>query len=353
MVTIDVVLLIIIGILLFELIVFVHEGGHFISAKLSGVKVNEFALGMGPKLIHFTKGETTYSLRLFPIGGFCSMEGEDGESEDSRAFGNKPVWKRMIIVVAGAIMNILLGFILMIITLSPSEYFASTQIAVFTDYATSSEQLMVGDRIKAINGYGINTSMDMSFALATAKSPSLDVDVIRNGERLSFTGVKLPTKTTEEGKDILMLDFKVQGVKNTFPTLISEAFFSTISTIKMVWTSLLGMVTGQFSLNEVSGPVGMTSAISKATAVGLESSFWDGLNNLIYVMTIITVNLGVVNLLPLPALDGGRLVFLILEAIRRKPVKPEHEGYVHAVGMLLLFAFMIIISIKDVIQLLT
>ena len=353
MVIIEAVFLTIIGILLFELIVFVHEGGHFISAKLSGVKVNEFALGMGPKLIHFKKGETTYSLRLFPIGGFCSMEGEDGESDDSRAFGNKPVWKRMIIVVAGAIMNILLGFILMIITFSPSEYFASTTIAVFTDYATSSEQLMVGDQIKSINGYGINTSMDLSFALATAKSPELDVDIIRNGERLSFTGVKLPTKQTEDGKSILMMDFKVQGVKKDFGTLMKESFFSTISTIKMVWASLFGIVTGQFSLNEVSGPVGMTSAISKATAVGLASSFWDGLNNLIYVMTIITVNLGVVNLLPLPALDGGRLVFLIIEAIRRKPVKPEHEGYVHAVGMLLLFVFMIIISIKDVIQLIT
>ena len=353
MITIEVALLIIIGILLFELIVFVHEGGHFITAKLSGVKVNEFALGMGPKILHFQKGETTYSLRLFPIGGFCAMEGEDSESDDSRAFINKPVWKRIIIVVAGAIMNIILGFILMMITLAPSEYFASTTVAVFTDYATSSEQLMVGDEIKKINSYGINTSMDLSFALATAKSNELDVDVIRNGERLSFSGVKLPTQTTDDGKSIIMMDFKVKGVKNNIGTLLSETFFSTISTIKMVWASLIGIVTGQFGLNEVSGPVGMTSAISQATAVGLERSFWDGLNNLIYVMTIITVNLGVVNLLPLPALDGGRLVFLIIEAIRRKPVKPEHEGYVHAIGMILLFAFMIIISIKDVIQLIS
>lgn len=353
MIPIEIALLIIIGILLFELIVFVHEGGHFLTAKLSGVKVNEFALGMGPKILKFKKGETLYSLRLFPIGGFCAMEGEDTESDDDRAFGNKPVWKRMIIVCAGAVMNILLGLILMMITLAPNQYFASTTIAVFADNATSSQQLKVGDEIKSINGYGISTSTDLSFALATAKSNELEMTVVRNNQQIDFAKVTLPTVTTDEGKEILQLDFKVKAIENNFGTLLSQTFLSTWSTIKMVWASLAGLITGQFGLNEVSGPVGMTSAISQATASGLERSFMDGLNNLIYIMMIITVNLGVVNLLPLPALDGGRLVFLIVEAIRRKPVNPEHEGYVHAIGMLILFAFMIIISVKDVIQLIT
>lgn len=354
MVKIEGLLLVIIGILLFELIVFVHEFGHYITAKLSGVRVNEFALGMGPKILKFQKGETLYSLRLFPIGGFCAMEGEDDESEDERSFGKKPVWKRMIIVVAGAVMNIIFGFILMTITLIPNEYFASTTIAVFAENATSSQQLQVGDEIKSINGYGINTSTDLSFAFATAKSNSLDVTVVRNGETMSFANVKLPTVKKEvngEEKEILQLDFKVKAIENNFGTLMQQSFLSTISTIKMVWSSLAGLVTGQFGINEVSGPVGMTSAISQATAAGLESSFWDGLSNLVYVMMIITVNLGVVNLLPLPALDGGRFVFLLIEAIRRKPMKPEHEGYVHAVGLFILFGFMIVISIKDIIQL--
>ena len=346
----DAALLIIIGILLFELIILIHEGGHFVTAKLCGVKVNEFALGMGPKLIKFKKGETLYSLRLFPIGGFCAMEGEDSESEDERAFVNKKVWQRMIIVVAGAVMNIILGLVLMMITLAPNKYFASSTVAVFSDNSTSSQQLKVGDEIKEINGYDIITSTDMSFAFATAKSNKLSMTVKRDGEYVNLTDVQFPT-VESDGKEILQLDFKVAAIENNFGTLVSQTFLSTVSTVRMVWASLAGLVTGQFGLNEVSGPVGMTSAISQATASGLETSFWDGLNNLIYVMMIITVNLGVVNLLPIPALDGGRLVFLIIEAVRRKPIKPEHEGYVHAVGMLILFAFMIIISIKDVIQL--
>lgn len=305
---------------------------------------------MGPKIIKFKKGETLYSLRLFPIGGFCAMEGEDDNSDDERSFGKKKVWQRMIIVVAGAVMNILFGLVLMMITLAPNKYFASTTIAVFSDNSTSSQQLQVGDEIKSINGYHIDTITDLSFSLATAKSNKLDITVSRNGESKSFKDVTFPT-VKKDDKEIIQLDFKVEAIDNNIGTLISQTFKSTFSTVKMVWASLIGLIKGQFSLNEVSGPVGMTSAISQATASGLETSFVDGLMNLIYVMMIITVNLGVVNLLPLPALDGGRLVFLIIEAIRRKPIKPEHEGYVHAAGMILLLTFMVIITIKDVIQL--
>ncbi len=351
MITIDVAILIVIGILLFELIILLHEGGHFVAAKLSGVKVNEFALGMGPKLFGFKKGETQYSLRLFPIGGYCAMEGEDEESDDSGAFKNKPVWKRMIIVVAGALMNILLGFIMTIIILAPEEYFASTTISQFSKNATSSAQLMVGDEILSINHYSIRTSTDLSFALATAKDNSFEVTVNRKGEHMTFENVKLPTVKKDEESEVIQRDFWVQPIDNNVGTLIVQSFRMTGSTVRMVWASLIGMVTGRFGLHEVSGPIGMTSAISQATAAGLEHSFLDGLKNLLFVMMIITVNLGVVNLLPLPALDGGRLVFLIIEAIFRKPVKAEHEAYVHFAGMILLLLFMLIISVKDVIQL--
>ncbi len=351
MILIEGVLLVIIGILLFELIIFIHEFGHFITAKKCGVKVNEFALGMGPKIIKFQKGETLYSLRLFPIGGFCSMEGEDAQSEDSRAFGNKSVWKRMLIVVAGAVMNILLGFILMMITLIPSERFASNQIAVFAEVSNSSQQLEVGDKIKSINGYDIYTSMDLNFALATAKNNDMTFKVSRNGEDMTFDHIKLPTTKTEDGKEIIHLDFKVAPIPNNFGTLMQQTFLQTCSTVRMVWASLIGLVTGQFGFNEIAGPIGMTSAISQAAATGLQHSFWDGLSNLVFIMMIITVNLGVVNLLPLPALDGGRLIFLIIEAIRRKPVKAEHEGWVHAIGMAVLLLFMLIISVNDIIRL--
>ena len=350
MISIESVLLVIIGVLLFELIVFVHEFAHFITAKKSGVKVNEFALGMGPKIIKFQKGETLYSLRLFPIGGFCAMEGEDSDSTDERAFGNKAVWKRMIIVVAGAVMNLLLGFVLMMITLAPTERFVSNKIALFMKNAPSSKVLQVGDEIQAINGYHFSTSMDFSFALATAKSNELSFDVKRDGQYLHFDSVKFGT-VEKDGKEIIQLDFQVEGINNNFGVLISQSFLSTVSTVRMVWASLGGLVTGQFGFNEVAGPIGMTSAISQVASEGLKSSFWDALHNIVYVMTIITVNLGVVNLLPLPALDGGRLVFLIIEAIRRKPVKPEHEGMIHAVGMVALLIFMVVISINDVIRL--
>ena len=351
MIHIEGVLLVIIGVLLFELIIFIHEFGHFITAKKSGVRVNEFALGMGPKIIKFQKGETLYSLRLFPIGGFCSMEGEDSESDDERSFGKKAVWKRMIIVVAGAVNNLLLGLILMMITLIPNEYYATTTIASFSENAPTSKSLRVGDEIKYINGYRISTGMDLSFALATAKSDKMSFKVIRDGESINIDEVTFGTIKSENGTDIIQRDFKVYGSKMDFGSLISQTFKSTDSTIRMVWTSLKGIVTGQFSFNEVAGPIGMTSAISQATAAGLESSFWNGLSNLIFVMTIITINLGIVNLLPLPALDGGRLIFLIIEAVRRKPIKPEHEGWVHAVGMIALLVFMAVVSINDIIRL--
>lgn len=306
---------------------------------------------MGPKLLKFQKGETLYSLRLFPIGGFCSMEGEDEESDSDRAFSKAKVWKRMIIVCAGAFMNILLGLVMMFILLAPQKYFASTTIAAFADNATSSNQLEIGDDIKSINGYAIMTSTDLSFSLATAKSNKLDITVMRNGEKYEYVDVELPTVKKDDGSEILQLDFKVYPIENNILTLAGQSFLSTFSTVRMVWKSLFGIVTGQFGFNEVSGPIGMTSAVTQVTASGLEQSFLDGFMNLLYVMMIITVNLGVVNLLPLPALDGGRLIFLIVEAVRGKPVKPEHEAYVHGAGMFLLLLFMVVISIKDIIQL--
>ena len=350
MVLINGIILIIIGILLFELIIFLHELGHFLTAKACGVKVNEFALGMGPKLLKFQKGETLYSLRAFPIGGFCSMEGEDDNSEDERAFGKKPVWQRMIIVVAGAVMNIILGLVLMMITLIPEPRFASSTVSVFSEKASSSQTLQVGDEIKSINGYKIITAMDMNFAFATAKSPDVKMTVLRNGEKKDLD-VKFGTVNDKNGKEIIQLDFKVDPIENNFVNLMGQTFGQTYSTVRMVWASLIGLVTGQFGFNEVAGPVGMTQAVTEVTSAGLEKSFWDGLSNLIFVMMVITVNLGVVNLLPLPALDGGRLIFLIVEAIRRKRVKPEHEAWVHAIGLGLLLLFMAIITVKDVIHL--
>ena len=199
------VLLILIGVFLFSFIIFAHEFGHFITAKASGIKVNEFALGMGPKIFSFGKGETKYSLRLFPIGGFCAMEGEDEDSEDERAFGNKAVWKRMIVVVAGAIMNMIVGLLFVAILLSQKDVFVTTTIAKFTENsATQAAGLEAGDEFYSIDGYRIHNDRDLSCALSLADPQSVDLVVRRGGERLTFENVRFNT-VEEDGKELLAL----------------------------------------------------------------------------------------------------------------------------------------------------
>lgn len=346
-------LLIVIAILLFGLIIFIHEFGHFFMAKLSGIRVNEFAIGMGPTLLHFTKGETKYALRLFPIGGFCAMEGEDGESNDDGAFNRKPVWKRILVVIMGAVMNIIFGLVLMMIILGQQPAFASTQIAEFTkNAATQSAGLKAGDVFTSIDGYKIYGERDLNFALATANPESTDIEVLRGGKKITFENVKFNTKEAD-GKKILALDFYVAPIPKNVGTLITQSTQETVSTVRMVWYSLLGLLTGKYGFNDVAGPVGAANAIGEAASIGLQQSFMAAFNNILMMMMIITVNLGVVNLLPLPALDGGRLVFLIVEGIRRKPVNPKYEGWVNAAGFCLLIGLMVIITFSDILRLVT
>jgi len=346
-------LLIVIAVLLFGFIVFVHEFGHFFTAKLSKIKVNEFAIGMGPQLFSFTKGETKYALRLFPIGGYCAMEGEDEESDDEGAFSNKPVWKRMIVVVAGAVMNMILGLILILILIIPQDSFASTTLAQFTENsATKAAGLEVGDRFYEIDGYRILGDRDLSFALAMADPNSVDITVVRNKEKIEFNDIKFNTVKDGEN-EILSLDFYVYSQKKTLGTVISKTFTEAASLVRMVVMSLTGLVTGRFGLNDVAGPVGAAQVITQAASQGLQTGLLDAILNIIYMMTMITINLGVVNLLPLPALDGGRLLFLIVEAIRRKPVSAKYEGWIHAAGFFLLIAFMIIVTFNDILRLIT
>ena len=347
------VILVVLAILLFGFIIFIHEFGHFITAKLSGIRVNEFAIGMGPTLFHFGKGETKYSLRLLPIGGFCAMEGEDEHSDDAHAFTNKPVWKRMLVVVMGAVMNVLLGIILMMIILGQRPAFSSTTIAEFsTNAATQSAGLKVKDQFYSINGYRTYTDSDISFALATADPKSIDMQVIRDGKKLTFNNVKL-NSTQSNGKNIVSLDFKVYRMEKNVGTLIVKSLNDTVSTVRMVWASLVGLVSGKFGFNDIAGPVGTATVISQAASIGLKENFLAAFNNILYVMMIITVNLGVVNLLPLPALDGGRLVLLIIEGIRRKPMNPKYEGWINTAGFALLMVLMVVVTFSDILRLIT
>ena len=345
------ILLIIIAVLLFCFMILFHEFGHFFTAKLCGIRVNEFAFGMGPRLLHFKKGETTYSWRLLPIGGFCAMEGENGESSDERAFVNKPVWKRMIVIVSGGLMNILLGLVLMFIVVVQQPMYTTTQIAEFTEDAlTPSYGLQKDDQFYSIDGYRTFTARDVTFALTLADPNRMDITVIRDGEKVKLEQVAM--KSSEmDGRLFPVVDFRVYPEARTFGTVMSHTFSNTVSYTRMVWASLGAIITGKVSITNLSGPVGTASAITQVASAGAGASFMTRLNNIFLLMVIITINLGVINLLPLPALDGGRFLFLVIEAIRRKPINRKYEGWIHAGGLIALLLFMAFITVQDVLRL--
>lgn len=346
------ILLVIISVLLFSLVIFIHELGHFMTARWAGVKVNEFAIGMGPAIFKKQKGDTLYSIRLLPIGGYCAMEGEDNESDDSDAFGKKSVYKRLVIVAAGAVMNIILAFIFMIVILLQQPKFASTTVGSFSDDAVTSQSgLQVGDKIKSMDGYNISTYTDIGFVLAVNKDFKSDIVVERNGETITLNDVKFATRENDSGKTIIVRDFYLEPIEKNFFTLIAQVFKEIVSNVRMVYATIIGLITGSFSFNEVSGPVGLVSMISSAASEGLKVNFLAALNNIIMMMMVLSVNLGIFNLLPLPALDGGRLVFLILEAIKGKPINPKYEGMIHTIGFVLLILLMLFFSINDVFKL--
>lgn len=346
--------LIVISVLLFGFIVFFHELGHFLLAKAADIRVNEFAVGMGPKLFGFRRGETQYTLRLLPIGGFCAMEGEDEDSGDERAFGNKPVWRRILVVAAGGVFNMILGFVLMLILLAPESIYATTVISQFAENsALEAAGAQVGDRIVEIDGYAIYTDRDLSFAMALADPKAFSMQVERDGRRVDLGTFAMGTRTLEDGTEALALDFYVEPEPRTLPGLLSRTGSDTVSMARMVVESLKGLLTGRFGLNEVAGPVGTAQAISQAAGAGLSLGFGQALMNILFMMTMITVNLGIINLLPLPALDGGRLLFLIWEGVTRKPVPAKYEGYVHAAGFMLLIGLMVLVTFHDIFRIVT
>lgn len=347
------VLIIIIGVLLFNLIILSHEFGHFFWAKKFGVKVNEFALGMGPRILKFQKGETLFSLRMLPVGGFCAFDGgEDKENDGPNSFEKKPAWQKMIIMAFGAIMNLFLGFVMMIALLAPNKQFASTTIDRFDENAKSIQTgLQAGDRIVKINGAKIDTYKDLTFNLMADGKNKFNMEVVRNGQDYQLDNVEFDTVENENGKNIMKLDFYVTPIENNFGTLMRQSFLDTISTVKTSWASLAGIITGRFSIRDMSGPIGLANVIGEATNEGLKQSVWVAIANIVSVMAMLTISLGVFNLLPLPALDGGRIMFLLFEMITRKKVNAKYEGWVHAFGFLLFIVSMLYISYSDILKL--
>lgn len=331
-------------VLVFGVLVFIHEFGHFITARMCKVSVREFAVGMGPKLFSWKskKYGTQYGMRLLPIGGFVSMEGEDEESDADGAFCNKSIPKRMLIVIAGAAMNLILGFVLMTLLVFLQGTPVSTTIADFSENAISSEQLQVGDRVLSVDGTRVHTGNELVYEVMNKGYEPIDIKVERDGEKVLLEDVEFPT-LTDSGVTFGDYDFILYAEKTTLPTLMKHAWWRSVSTVKMVYDSLIGMVTGRFGMNAVSGPVGVAEVVGDAAKVGLTS--------FLYIVAVLTINLGVFNLIPFPALDGGRFLFLIIEGVRGKPINRNVESYINFVGIMLLFALMIFVTVKDVLNL--
>lgn len=340
---------IIVAILIFGFLILIHEFGHYIMARTFKVGINEFAIGMGPKLLTKTSKKTgiAYSLRALPIGGFVSMVGEDEDNEAENSLNKKPVWQRFFIMVAGSVMNLLFGFILVgILVGMMSDSLGNTTVAQLSESAQTESVLQVGDRIVSINGEKVHTSYDLSYTMYRDGKDSNTVKVIRNGKKVTLKGVTFyETKTDDEGNEYQALIFRVEKEKFGIGTFFKHTFNRSVTTVEMIWESVIDLISGKYGLDQMSGPIGITSEIGNAAKAG------DGGKTLINLTAIIALNLGVMNLLPLPALDGGRILFLIIEGIRRKPLKREVEGYIHFAGMVLLLLLMLIISFKDVVKL--
>ena len=292
------------------------------------------------------KGDTLYAVRLFPIGGYVAMEGEDDASEDDRAFNKKPVWQKMIIVVAGALMNLILGFILMVLLLTTStDLIGTNTIKEFYPDAVSSQYgLQAGDRFVEIDGHHVWSELDLSFLMSRSQDGVFDFVVERDGEKVTLNDVHFATEQ-QNGITLIQYDFIIIGEQPGFLNIVKNAFTQSASIVRMVWLSVFDLVTGRYGMSELAGPVGTVDIIADVTAQAVSSG---SLTNLLTIMAFITINVGVANLLPLPALDGGRFLFLAVEAVRRKPVNPKYEGYVHAAGLALLLLLMVVVTYNDI-----
>ena len=356
-------LYVLLGIFMFGILILIHELGHFAFAKLFKVGITEFAIGMGPKIFS-KKGKdgVDYSLRLIPMGGFVSMVGEDEEVDEEladKALNKKPVWQRIIIVAAGAVTNILFGIILMgvIVAFSKSDIY-STTVEGFNVYYSDTNEVRVedtwyrrgtdeillqkGDKILKIGDRRINVRDDFIYEVMFLGNESVDVTVLRDGKKTLVDDVAFESRV-EGGITLGIAGFiRTTRLEKTFPEVIKQAFCRSVASAGMIWDSLLNTVKGEYGTESLSGPVGIIEQVEETAKYG-----WD---SLLLMVVIITLNLGIMNLLPLPALDGGRLFFMLIELIRGKPINPKYEGYVHAIGIVLLMGLMVFVTYNDIVR---
>lgn len=344
---------IILAVLMFGVFIFIHEFGHYFFARLFHVSITEFSIGMGKSIISKTSAKTgiKYSLGILPIGGYVAMVGENEESDDPNALSKKPAWQRFIIVVAGAAINLIFGVILMLwlVAMTSGKGLYTNEIYGYAEspsYEVTSNQygLIADDKIIEIGGMRTYNAYDVSYEIMRKGTKPVDVTVLRNNEKVVLEDVVFPT-IQADGASFGSMDFIIKSKKATFGGIIAHTIQRSAMTVRMVWESLFDLISGRYGVEAVSGPVGITETIVDATDEAVTTRDY---SSVLYIAAIICINLGVMNLLPVPALDGGRLVFILFEIIFRRPVPSKKENAVHAAGMYLLLLFMLFITLKDV-----
>lgn len=346
------ILTVILALLVFELLIFIHEFGHYITARIFKVTITEFSLGFGPELISYESKKTgiKYKLSMLPLGGFVAMAGEDEESDDPNAFNKKPAWQRFIITAAGATVNIVAGFLAMIIVVCFSPIGGTVYAGPVPDqdiaaydyidstYRSEDYGFKIGDEIVSINGKKVKIEDELSYQISRYGNEPVDVVILRDGERITLEDVRFPTATSQ-GQIFGMRDFYVYRVDKNFFNVFSLSVRKAALVMRMCWESIIDLITGRYTFEAVSGPVGISVAISDAASVGFVY--------FLEMVVLISMNLGFMNLIPFPALDGGRLFCILIEMITRKKIPAKIEGIINTVGLLILFTLMIVILFKD------
>jgi len=339
----------IIAILVFGFLILIHELGHYITARIFNVTIDEFSIGMGPRIFSRTSKKTgiRYSIAAFPLGGFVAMAGEAEESDDPNSFDKKPAWQRFIITAAGATVNLVAGFLVVIILTSIIKI-AGTTVAGFVDReetgydVTTEGVLMEGDVITHVDGKRVRILDELNYELMRRGTKPIDITVIRDGKEITLPDVVIPT-VEQDGETFGMRDFYIYPTEKDFGTVLSYSFSKSALIVRMCWESIIDLITGRYSLSAVSGPVGISSAIGEAASAGIAP--------FLYIFSLISINLGFMNLMPIPALDGGRLLTTTFEMITRKKLPAKIENTINGIGLIILLGLSVVIMIKDVIQL--
>ena len=336
---------IIIAVIIFSIIILFHELGHFLLAKANGIRVNEFSLGLGPTLFGFTKGETKYSIKLLPFGGACAMEGEDEDSDDERSFNKKNVWQRMSVVFAGPFFNFIMAFALSIVVVALSGVSKPVISGVMDGYSAKNAGIEAGDTIVKLDNKNIHLFSEITFYMFVHAGEDVKVTYERNGKR--YSTVLEPTFNEEYQRYMIGIQSSYPEKCGFFETL-KYSFYEVKYYIDTTLVSLKLLVTGKVSANDLSGPIGIVSTIGETYEQTSEAGFLTAFLSMCSMCILLSANLGVMNLLPIPALDGGRLLFMIVEVIRRKKIDPNKEGMVHLIGIIILLALMVVIMFNDI-----